>query len=338
MSEIAFNDISASVRIPGVFVEFDNRLAGNAVLDFKLLVFAQKLATGTLATGVPARVSSNAAQTEDYLGRGSMGAEMVKAIKAAQPWLETWVIALDDNAAGAAATGTLTVTGSPTEAGTLNLYIAGKRVQVAITSGQTATQVAAAIAAAINADTTLPVTAAAAAGVVTLTARHKGECGNTLDVRLNYYAEATPKGIAIAIVAMSGGTGNPDIATAIAAMGDTWWNWIVMPYTDAANLTALETELTSRYGGMRQIGARAFCAYRGTASATGTFGNGRNSMHVSCMGTGLSPTPPYIFAAVNAVVAGFSLMNDPARQLHTLVLPGVLAPAMQSRFTDTERN
>lgn len=337
-NEIAFNDIPATVRIPGAYVEFDNRLAGNAVIDYKLLVIGQKLAAGTVAQGIPTRVSSNSAQTEEYFGRGSMAAEMVKAIKAAQPWLETWVIALDDNVAGALASGTLTVTGAPTESATLNLYVAGKRVQAAIATGQTVTQIATAIAAAINADTTLPVTATSAVGVVTLTARHKGECGNALDVRLNYYGESTPKGIAIAIVALSGGTGNPDVATAIAAMGDTWWNWIAMPYTDTANLVLLEAELTSRYGPMRHIGARAFAAYRGTQSDTGTFGSGRNSPHVSCLGTGIAPTPPYIFAAVNAVVAGFSLMADPSRQLHTLVLPGVLAPAMQSRFTDTERN
>lgn len=338
MSEIAFNDIPANIRVPGVYVEFDNRLAGNAVIDFKLLVLGQRLNTGTVAAGVPTRVSSNNAQTEEYFGRGSMVAEMVKTIKAAQPWLETWVIALDDNAAGAQATGTVTIGGAPTAAGTLNLYIAGKRVQLAVASGEAAATTAANLVAAINADTTLPVTAAAVAAVVTLTARHKGEAGNGIDVRTNYYGESLPKGLTAAIVAMAGGTANPDIASAIAAMGDTWWNWIVMPYTDATNLTALETELTSRYGPQRHIGARAFTAYRGTAAASGTFGSGRNSEHVSCLGTGISPTPPYIFAAVNAVVAGFSLMNDPARQLRTLKLPGVLAPSMQSRFTDTERN
>lgn len=338
MSEIAFNDIPANIRNSGVYVEFDNRLAGNAVPDFKLLVIGQRLAAGTVAANLPTRASQNATLTEEQYGRGSMAAEMVKAIKAAQPWLETWVIALDDNVAGAAATGTITVTGSPTEAGTLNVYIAGKRVQAVITSGQTPTQVAAAIVAAITADTTLPVTASAVAGVVTLTARHKGECGNTIDVRLNYYEETTPKGITVAIVAMSGGTGNPDISTAIAAMGDVQYNWIALPYTDAANLALIEAELDARYKPPRQIGGRAFCAFRGTHAATGTFGNTRNSPHVSCMGTGMSPTPPYLWAAVNAAVGGFKLMNDPARQLRTALLVGVKAPAPADRFTDTERN
>ena len=50
---------------------------------------------------------------------------------------------------------------------------------------------------------------------------------------------------------MSGGTGNPDIATAIAVMGDDQYNVICNPYIDAANLVALEAELDSRFGPLK---------------------------------------------------------------------------------------
>ncbi len=337
-SAIAFNGIPANLRLPGVYVEFDNRLAGNASPVFKQLVIGQRLAAGTVAEGVPTKISQNESEIEEFFGRGSMLAEQLKAAKKAQSWLETWAIALDEDGAGAAAAGTMTITGTATVNGTLITYIAGKVIKTGVVSGDVQNAIATALSDAINADTTLPVTAAAVANAVTLTCRWKGETGNDIDIRLNYYDEKTPGGVAVAIVDMAGGTTNPDIATAITAMGDEWYNWYAMPYTDTANLVALETELDSRYGPMRQIGGRAFCAYSGTQAVTGTFGNGRNNPHISCMGMSDAPQPPYIWAAVNAVIAGFNLMNDPARQLRSLVLPGIMPPKLVDRFVGTQRN
>ena len=335
---IGFNDIPAALRLPGVYIEFDNRLAGNANIDFKVLVIGQRLATGTVAEGVPTRVN-NASEAEEFFGRGSMLAEMFTALKDAEQWMETWAIALDENGAGVAATGNLTVTGAATASGTVNAYIAGKRIQAAVSSGDDATTIAAALATAINSDTTLPVTAVPAAGTVGLTCNWNGETGNDIDIRLNYYqGEALPKGVTIAITNMNGGTANPDISTAIAAMGEEWYNWVVMPFTDAANLTALDTELDSRWGPMRQIGGRAFAAYRGNHAATGTFGNTRNNPHITCMGTNIAPQPPYIWAAVNGLVAAAKLSIDPARPVQTLKLTGIMAPDIADRWTNTERN
>ena len=333
----SFNLIPSALRIPGVYVEFDNSLANNAGPQQKLLFIGQRLAAGSVAEAVPTRVTS-AAQAEDFFGRGSMLAEMIIAAKAANQFMDIRAIALDEAAAGAVAAGTITIGGAATSTGTLALYIAGKQVNVAVTSGDAVATIATAIAAAVTADTSLPVTAAAALGVVTLTAKWKGETGNDIDVRTNYYGEQLPKGITVTIVDMSAGTANPDLATAIAVMGDEWYNWIVCPFTDASNLTKLETELDSRWGPTRQIGARAFTAYRANHATTVTFGDGRNNPHVTCMGTNISPQPPYIWAAVNAIVGGAALAIDPARPLQTLKLTGIMPPSIQVRWTDSERN
>lgn len=337
---LPFTDMPANLRIPGVYIEFDNSLAAQAAQEFKVLVVGQRLAAGTVAQGVPTRVT-NEAQADEFFGRGSMLAEMLRAMKAKDRFMETWAIALDDLAAGVVAAGSITFGGTPTVAGTLNVYIAGKRVQTGISASQTAAAIATAFAAAVNADTSLPVTAAVDGTTTTkvnITARHKGEAGNTLDLRLNYYGESTPNGMTVAIAAMAGGTGNPDVNVAIAGMGDEWWNWIVMPYTDTANLVALEAELTLRWGPTRQKGARAFAAYRGAHAATGSFGSGRNSPHVTCMGTNIAPQPPYIWAAVNAIAAANPLALDPARPLNTIELTGLMPPAVADRWDDDERN
>lgn len=340
---VSFNSIPSTQRVPLVYIEFDNTRAvvGTPPIPHKVLVIGQRLATGTVAAGVPTRIT-HAAQAEASFGRGSMLSGMFNALKQANRHTETWAIALDDDVAAVSATGTVTVTGTATASGTVYLYVGGQRVKAGVTAGDVQDTVAANIANAINAETALPVSAAVNATItnqVDITCRWAGESGNDIDLRSNYYTgETTPAGVTLAFGAMSGGTTNPDVGTAIAAMGTEWWNSIVMPYTDAANLAALELELNDRWGPLKMIDGIAFTAFRGTHAATGTFGAGRNAHLVTCMGTGESPTAPYVWAAVNAAVAAASISIDPARPLQTLPLPGVLPPALDRRWTLDERN
>jgi len=337
MTGIAFSQIPAALRIPGTFVEFDASLAGLASASFKRLIIGQRLAAGNVAEGVPTRITPGQI-AEDAFGRGSMLAGMCQHAMDIDPWTETWAIALDDNAAGVVATGTVALTGPATLAGTLNLYVGGQRVQVGVGKGDTATQIGDALVAAIAADTTLPVTAANTAGTVTITAKHKGECGNDIDLQLNYYEEKTPSGVTATITSMAGGSGNPDLAVAIAAMGSEWYRWLAMPYTDTANLVKLEADLDDRYSAMKQIGGRAFSAYKASHAASLAFGAARNSAHVSVLGIQDSPTQPCMIAAIYCATASKSLATDPARPLQTLVLKGMLAPSLTARWADTERN
>lgn len=335
---IAFNAIPISIRTPGHYIEFDNTRAvqGLPAIAHRILVVGQRFTSGSVAAGVPTRVLS-AAQAEENFGRGSMLSAMLAALKAANTYTDCWAVALDDLGAGNAATGTITLGGAPTEAGTLNVYIGAQLVQVGVASAQAPGSVATALAAAINALTSLPVTAAAVGAVVTLTFRHKGEVGNTLDVRLNYYTgQRTPKGLTAAVVVMSGGTGNPDLQGAITAIGDEQFHTVVMPYTDASNLAKLEGMLATRFGPMVQKEGHAFTAAAGTHGAISTLGDSRNSPHLTIMGAGKSPTPVYVWAAVAGAVDAYE--SDPARPRQTLLLPGVLPAAIADRYTRDERN
>jgi phage tail sheath gpL-like len=337
---ISFNEIPDNIRVPLVYIEFDNTRAvsGTPSIEYKLLVLGQMLSTGTAEAGKPVRVLSDD-HGVNLFGRGSMLANMVKAIKKADRYMETWCIPLSDAGAGVAATGTITLTGTATAAGVLSCYIAGERVRASVAALATAAEAATALADAINAKLDLPVTASAAAGVITLTARNKGECGNDIDIRFNYYTgEVYPAGLSVAIVGMTNGAANPDIADAIAAFGDEWWNALVNPWTDGANMSALETELLDRWGPLNMKDGMAYMAMKGTHSASSTWGNARNAHLGSCMPTGASPMPPWIWASVYAVIASGSLAIDPARPLQTLALPGILPPAQGDRWTMEERN
>ncbi|MEM9369557.1 MAG: phage tail sheath subtilisin-like domain-containing protein [Pseudomonadota bacterium] len=337
---ISFNEVPANIRVPFVYVEFDatNAVRGATAFPFTMLLVGQRLASGTIAAETPIRVTS-AAQAATYFGAGSILAEMAAASLQNSPTTETWCVALDDLGAGVEATGTIVLTGATTASGTLSVMIGGQRVQIGSTIGQTAAEAATALAAAITADTSLPVTAAAVAGTVTLTARHKGEVGNGIDVRANYFeGEALPTGLGVAITAMSGGTGNPDASSAIAVLGDTHYNIIAHPWTDAANLTAIETELADRWGPLRQIEGVAVTSARGTLSELGTLGNSRNSPHSTILHCRGVPQNPWQVAAAYAAKLALHGEIDPARPFQTLALDGILPPIETDRFTLAENN
>jgi phage tail sheath gpL-like len=335
---INFNQIPIDVRVPGQYIEFDNSRAvgGLPAIHHKILVLGQRLSAGSVAAGSLVRVLS-ASQAEAYFGRGSMLAAMFTALKAANNYTETWAIPLDDNGAGVAATKTITVTGPATESGTINLYIAGIQVQVAVTAGDVQNDIAADINAAINAKTELPVTSTVLTNAVTLTARNKGEAGQQIDVRHSYFfGERLPSGVALAIANGTAGSGNPDVATAITAMGSEQFHTVIFPWTDASNLGKIEAEMATRWGPMVQKEGQVFSAITGTHSDIDTLGASRNSPHVTIMGGGKSPTPPWVWAAVVGAIDAYE--PDPARPRQTLALPGILPPNPDVRFTLSERN
>lgn len=339
---ISFNSIPTNIREPFIAVEFDNTRAtqGPALLSYRVLIIGQRLAAGTWAANSITRATS-VEQVIVGAGRGSMLHRMALAYFENNKFTETYFGALDDNGAGVAASGTLTVTGPATAAGTLHLYLGGNYVPVAVANGDTATVVAAAIAAAINAAAYLPVTAAAAIGVVTVTFRHKGTIGNDFDMRLNYQlGESTPAGVAVVVVAMANGATNPSLTALIAAMGDNWYQVVVHPFTDATSLTAIENEMASRFGPTRMIDGIALTSAAGTTSTLGTLGNGRNSPHSTIVAQpGKSPvTPPMEFAAAVGASLAFYGNIDPARPFKTLPLAWVKPPKESDYFTFSERN
>lgn len=337
---VSFNEIPAQTLVPFVYAEFDSSKAeqGPAVQPYKLLVIGQRLTAGTVLALVPTLITS-ADQAGKYFGRGSMLHNMAERLFANNRETEAWFVALDDNGAGVQASGTITVTGPATAAGTIAVYIAGRRVQVGVASGDVQNTIAAAIAAAINALDTLPVTAAAATNVVTITARHKGLTGNYIDVRHSVAtSEKLPTGIALAIVAMASGATNPTVGASLwNVLGETHYNIWAYPYTDSTNLTALATELESRAGPQRAIEALALTAASDTLANLITLGNTLNSRYLSVSGAEKPMSPPWEWAAASAGNAAKYGQADPARPWQTLPLYGIVPPVAVDLFTMQER-
>lgn len=342
---ISFDAIPIDIRVPGQYVEIDPSAAARADpgMPVRVLLLGQKLTGGTAEALVPVRVF-DARAAEPLFGRGSMLHRMILAYRAVDPRSELWAIPQADAGAGVAATKTLTVGGTVTAAGTLALSLGGQRVRIAVPAGQAAATTATAIAAAVTADAMIPFTAAAASAVVTLTARHKGELGQALDVRANVYeGEALPSGMTLAIADGTAGSGNPDIGDAIAVMGDTWYTDIICPYSDAANLDALEAELSRRFGPLVAQDAHGYTARAGTAAQLSAAGAARNSPHLTTWGFYKPVSPIEEWAAAAAAHAVASAKQDPAMPVTALAIPaggpgGLKPPAAADRFTQEEQN
>ena len=342
---ISFNSIPSNTRIPIVAVEFDSSKAaqGPALLAYKAIIFGQKLTGGSAAADSIVKCTSvdNAIA---LAGRGSMLHREALAWFAVNKSTELWLGVLADNVAGVAATGTIVVGGPATGTGTIPLYLGGVLISVGVNIGDASTAIAAAIAAAINALPDFPVTATVAASTITITFRHKGTVGNAYDVRYNFRdGDALPAGVALTITAVgtaTAGTTNPTLTNLIAAMSDIWFMIWAHPYTDATSLTAIETELATRNGPMRQQQGLAITSATGTFSTLTTLGAARNSQHsVIIAQTGAAPlTPPMEFAAEAAALVALAGAADPARPFQTLQMSRALATAEQDQWDTSERN
>lgn len=346
---ISFSQIPANIKVPLYWVEVDPSKAGLPVLKQPSLLVGIKTIDGAAPADIPVAIGSQA-QADAAFGQGSELARMFKAFFANNFANEVWGLPVAEPVAAAAATGTVTVTTAPSEAGTIHLYIGGEHVPVNIGATDTADQVAAAIAAAINENVDLPVTAVALAAVVTLTAVWKGISGNEIRISTNYYGtiggEVTPPGLVLTLPAtgfLTGGTGIPVFDDAISNMGEKEFEYVAMPYTDSTSLFAWELEYgfsdQGRWGWQRQHFGHVFSAKRGTYSDLVTFGQTRNAGVVSILGFEVaSPSPAFEWAAAYTAKAQRALTNDPARPLQTLALNDIkLAPGDQ-QFNFVELN
>lgn len=340
---VSYPNIPSNLRVPLFWAEMDNSEA-NTTQDSGPSLLIGSASTGSTIAKNQLTIMPSEALAGKVAGRGSQLARMVAKYRAIDPFGELWVIAVDEPE-GDAAMGKLTVTGNAQASGTISLYIGATRIQAAVVTGDTPVTVATALTAAINANADLPVTASAAAGVVTLTARHKGLTGNDIPLLMNYYgtigSENTPDGVNVAITPMAGGTGAPDLSDTVAAMGDEPFDFIGTPFSDSASLATIALEMndsSGRWSYARQLYGHVYTAKIGTLSDLVAFGDTLNNQHITVAGyeTGVQTAADELVALRTARNAVF-IRNDPARPTQTGELTGALPALAGSRFTLTEQ-
>lgn len=344
---VSFSNIPSNLRVPLFYVEIDNSMANSATETQRTLLIGQMTAAGTATAGTAYRCSS-ASMAAGLCGEGSMLHTMLMAYLKNDSYGETWLLPLaDDDSSMTTATGSISVDSVPTASGVIYLYIAGTRVRLTVKPAYTRAEIASLLADRINATSGLPVTASVPRDgtTVELTARNAGETGNTIDIRLNYLGssggESTPDGLTLTITAMSGGEGAPDLADALASLGDRSFDFIVLAYSDTTSLNDMKDFLSDdegRWAWDKQIYGHAFTAASGSYGELADKGERRNDQHMTLWGVYDGPNTSYDYAAAMVGALAQSVRNDPARPTQTLSVSGVLAPPLASRFTLTERN
>ncbi|MCW6586161.1 phage tail sheath subtilisin-like domain-containing protein [Yersinia ruckeri] len=323
---IAFDNIPSSIRKPGKYFEFNTRLAVNSLPSNQqlVLIIGQMLSTGSALPLVATSVFSDT-QAAELFGYGSQAHLMAIDAITSNRYLQLQIIGVSDATAGVAAKGTLTLTGTAATSGVVSLSVGNIRIDAAVAATDTPTEIASNLIAAMASQTSLPVTAVAAAGVITLTCRHKGALGNDIKLR----AQSTATGVTTAITAMAGGEVDPDIAPALAAVFAAGNNILVCPYSTPEALTALRNHLDEVGGPLEQRGALGVAGWAKSLSTGTTLSGDINGGRVTLgWHNGSVKLPSQIAAAYAAVIAS---EEDPARPLNTLVMSSLDVTALADR-------
>lgn len=337
-------------RVPGQYAEFDitNAQTGLSTLNYKVLIIGQGTDAGSKSAKELVKIN-NSDQAAEFFGFGSMIHLMAKKYFKNNIINEVKVIAATMDALATPtdkATGSIQITGAATSDGVLYLYIAGQRITVSITSGDTVDEIASAIDTELANHPDIPVKHSATTDTVTFEAKNIGVTGDDIDIRTNYNeGEVDAAGVAYTITAMTGGANDPDISSGspsvIDQLGDTWFQIIAFPYTDTTNWDAIIVELDRRFGPTTQIDGIAFASKAGTQTALVTFGAGKNTKQISVTGIyDVMEMPLEVAAALvgqvaNSLAAG---NGNEARPFQTLPLVGIHAPREEKRFTFTEQD
>lgn len=342
---VSFNTIPAGLRVPLFYAEMDNSAANSGNTSLRTLLIAPVNDDANHADIGKLVLVSRSEQAGQIGGQGSVLHAMHKAYRKVDNFGTVWCLPVK-LAAGAAAAGSITVTGVATANGVLNLYLAGQRVQVSVVNGDAAAAVATAVVAKINATSALPVKATAgAAGAVTITAKGKGLLGNDITIMVNRLGtaggEATPGGLQVVVQAMSAGAGSPDLAAALAAVGDEAFEFVGHPFTDATSLNALRdwmNDTSGRWAWNKQLYGHCYSAKRGELGELVAFGTTRNDQHATVHGfETLVPQPAWEVAAALTARQSVFISVDPARPTQTGVLIGIDAAPAGLRFMLDER-
>lgn len=330
---VSFATIPASIRKPGKYFEFNTALAVRTLSanSQKVLLIGQRTAGGTVLAGVVTDIF-NDADAGKYFGYGSQLHMMASAAISTYPGMSVQAIAVDDAGGAVAATGTITITGAATAPGTLAVNIGNDVVNVAVATADTPTIVATAIVAAITARPDLPVTAGAAAGVVTLTAKNKGTLGNLIKTSVVATGAA---GIAAAVVAMASGATDPTIAATLAIVFTAGHTIIASAFNDVTNLQALRSHLDNVSGALEQRGVIGAAGHTGTLSQATTLTPSVNSGRISLALVPSTLSLPFEVAAAYAALIASE--EDPARPLNTLALGGIGVIPLANRLARSEQ-
>ncbi|MCK5640251.1 MAG: hypothetical protein KAJ19_05620, partial [Gammaproteobacteria bacterium] len=301
-----------------------------------------------IAAGTPYIITS-ASHAATLFGEGSQLHRMaIYFFKTSLGSVQVTAFPLPAAAGGVAATKTITFATNVDKAGSFILraggYLIGEEMKSAFAVDATPTEVAAAFEALITANTSLPFTAVAAIGVLTLTAKTLDITGEDLQVTMNQKteeAELLPGAMTAVIADDVSGVGQSVLTglwTYLAGTEAGWMTDVITPYADTAALDgALNVggNPNDESGNYDPLDYRPFSSYTGDTdgdqsalTAAIALGNGRKNTDVIGCRVAAPTYPEQVYEIASNVAGKIALLRiiNPAKSYEGMPLSDLYGP------------
>lgn len=327
-------------NLPGRYASIDNTAAVQATASTAYSV----LLIGTASPGSSGPVDEVVQMFSDsdgeQWGAGGMLDRDVSQAISANSSIPVYAIALTDTAGSKSEQAITWPAGVATANSTLHMYVGGQYMPVAIEEGDDQDDVATKVGAAVDAKTSLPmVEKAVVAALVTLESKFSGEAGDSISIQFNRgIKEAFPSGIGAPAVVPSAGSGDPSIVPAIAAIVDTQYTHIHLPYDNTTAQNLIKAELDDRFGPEDQQWGVSYTAVNDSTANLIIYGNARNSQLQVYPSFDPGTASP-LFECMASLIAILAGEPDPALPFQTLSIPGIAGalPGVGLRRRRSER-
>lgn len=298
MALIPILGVPSTYKVPGQFAEilFAQGPATASAGERTVLLCMPKLAaSGTWSANQIYRVRHEK-DAEDGAGKGSPLHRGIRAFLKSNKLAKLYALPYLPTVGGAPVAAALdyTYTTDPSATGVTKTTICGEEVSTSFNSADTVTTVATAMKNAINAREWLPVTAASAAGVMTLTAKITGISqgdGTTGAIRVQVEIDSgvgttvqTENSSTNDALGLGTGTSGAEgttteaaaLATAIATITASRYYYMGTSVWDATGLGNLQTHVASKSEPIPGLRSVACAAFTGALAAGQTIANARN--------------------------------------------------------------
>lgn len=326
--------------VPGSYLEIVAKYQNVGILPIpaRSLIIAQSTSAGTATVNTLIQNVTRPITATGLGGPGSQIDAMVKAYLDNNQTVPLDIICVPDAVGATAAVWTHTFTGPVTQGGQFAMNIEGQRVTIGSVAGDTATVAATEWAAAINAMPSLPVTATAAIGVVTVTAKNKGISANDISFIVSPAAgDVLPPGLACTVAATTPGATNPDVSAALALVSGLWYTDIIVAWQDTTNIGECAAEAIRRFNAMVHLDARFHIGITGTFSQQLSTAHNANSKFVQLPAFQVPGSAPWRLAAAAGGISAQRLTDDPSRQMDQIAMVGIVGPQRANLPDDNEK-
>ena len=327
-------EIVTSDKTPRFAMAFDRSSGSKRQRDTgrRVLLVGQQLAASTQAVHSPVDLFRES--DSEVFGAGSVLDVGAKAAFRANRNVKLTAVSVADPT-GVKASGTVTFATNLDYDAIGQITIGDQQITWESVAGDTPTTIAAAAAAAINAVANLPVTAASASGVLTVTAKSKGTIGNGIAFRFTWSRSvATTATLSPSTGVLGSGTGTAAITSALAAVAAKRYHVVAVLLDDSTSGAAAQEHVELVGDAEHGFGEIAVQVVNGSMSTATTLAAALNGVrNITYAINGSDSWMPAIAGAVAAVMSG---EEHPARPYNTLELGGIKPPPVEKRWIRSE--